>query len=250
MADFETHAGTSGNATSLTSANASPSPSGNDRYMLAIACGFVSDATAVKYNGSSGTDLQQVGADQTLAGVFTANLWEVVPGPTGSANVHGTFSGSSSNAISALFCEDTDQDTPAEAVQTATGDNGGFSATVVASITITGVEAGQKVPVGLAFGVQGGPTIVSVVAGTDTEVERSDFTAPSGENQAGTAWLTGTAAGTTLTLSATITVSGTFSTTTWRLFARPLIDAAGGGGVPIGVLVANSNQLLGAENAT
>jgi hypothetical protein len=228
MAALNTSAGVSGSASTLTTA--SVTPGGSDRYVFGVTAGFFADATAFKYGGSGGTDLTQIGSDITLGGgALTATFWDIAPGPSGSTTAYAAFSGSNANALSAAFYDTVDQTTPTEALQTNSGDNGGFAATAVATITVTGVESGQEVVVGVAIGVQGGPTISSVVAGSDTTVVRSDFGSQSGENLTGTAILRGVAAGTSITLSATITVSSTFGDLRWIAGARPLVSAAGAG---------------------
>lgn len=222
-AAINTHIGVGGSATAIESA--SVSPSGSNRYMFGVAAAYTGDTTAFKYGGTGGTSLTQVGTDTALGGVATVNFWDIAPGPTGSTTAYADISATGSNAISAVFATGVNQATPAEALQTNTGTSDGFQSSMVATITVTGVESEQVVPVGLGILAQSGVTIVSVVAGANTTVERTDIGTVSGENQTGTAILTGTAAGTSLTLSATITVSATFGTFHWLLGARPLTAA-------------------------
>lgn len=233
MADLVTSAGIGGTTTTLTSAAPSPNPSGDDRYMIGIACGYTADPSAFKYGGSGGTDLTQIGSDVLLNGVWGINVWGIAPGPTGATSAFANFGATASNALSAAFYSGVDQTGPHEGLQTASGDNGGFAATADAEITVTGTTSGQEVAVLLGFGVGGGPTLVSVTADEETTfVVRDDFEAPAGENQGGTAVIRGVAAGSTLTLTATITVSTTFGDLRWWAGALPLVDAAGSAAKP------------------
>ncbi len=224
MSSINNQAGVGGSTATITTS--AVTVGGTDRLMLAAAVGLpnaatqVSDGTNNLTRNSSNIDL--------FFGQLKGNTWARAPGPSGSVAAQALFGSGTDTALSVVYLEGVDQTTPFAAIQTAGPTDASGATSTVASITVTGLAFGQRVMVGLVIGIAAAP-LSSVVAGANTSLVQLANSAFGGdERQAVAAWLTGVAAGSSLTLSATINLGGS-ELLTWALVAYPINDAAAGG---------------------
>lgn len=239
--------------TSLTTAGFSPA--GTNR--LIVACVVNQDGTTspvlCRYGGSGGTDMDAlgtIGADAFNLG--RVSMFRKVPGPSGSTTGYASIGNSEFMAAAFVTLTGVDQTTPFDAE--VKGPNNVFEngTTKPVSLVLSGLDPGQFVLGFLGYIDVGGAGIASISMGANTTsiVQELATGAASGNQTASVAAFYGTADGSgNLTFNVDVTTSGA-AFSHWQIVAYPVNAAAGGGGVSIGPLVRNSNQLIGAENAT
>lgn len=212
------------NTSTITSAGASPG--GSDRLMLACAMGL-SAADDLKSGGSGGTSLTKLSGDVSVFfGTWFANVWRLLPGPTGSTTGWVDFGTGISTAFSIIYLTGVDQVTPHTAAQTFGPTNDSSP-----SMPFTGLAPFQDVRCALVFG-----SLPSAVSGFtpngDTDIDRADFGPIDGinERQSVTLWLSGVADG-----DGNVTLGGSFTPTpdvgNWYAYGFGMNAAAGGGSV-------------------
>jgi hypothetical protein len=225
MAAFEIAVGVGGTEEAPDATTASISPGGSDRWVFGIvaAGGFsgTPDVTDMRHGGSGGTPLAQIGSDLTVSARHA--VWGLAPGPSGSTTFFGNWDTPlpQSSAVVAACFSGVDQSTPNGTAVTNSGD--GETATVRASITVTGVVSGQMVVAGFsAFDFNA--NIQSFVGANGTTVRASGIgaTIP----VVGACIATKVASGTSVTLEVDIT-SNAANFITWGAHAVAINDAAG-----------------------
>lgn len=196
-----------------TTGSASPGGSNRALFMGVAAAdgGTLSTIDDAKYGGSGGTSLTKFGTDQTFSfGAAALAAWGIAGSPSGSTTLFGDWSLTPLRGyVAGVFLENVNQTTPFEGTTTNSGADGDTPTTITASVTITGMTAGQKAIASVACGVGSGAiTAFTPGAGTTIVTQATDLIA-------GLAILYGTASGTSLTLSADCNQSsGNFMTWT------------------------------------
>lgn len=249
MAAVNTSVGVGGSGTSLTTG--SVTPSGSNTAVYAAAAGDASYASDAKYNGSGGTSLTKVSADQAMAffngGHF--NGWGAAGSPTSSTTGWTSFGATSqgASATSYVFLTGVDPTTPFGSEQTANNLDAPVTS-IVASRSLTGLNPGQLVVAGLGVLTFAAIT-VTANNGSTTVVQVQQG---SGGTKNSTAILYGVADGSgNLTLSALIDQGATSDLIAWALSAVPVNDAAGGGGSTISAAAgaATASSITGSSTA-
>lgn len=213
-----------GTSSTSTITSAGVTPSGSNRLMLACATGL-SAADDLKSGGSGGTSLTKLSGDQAIFfSTWFGNVWQLLPGPTGSTTGYVDFGSGNTSAFSILYLSGVDQTTPRTTAQT-------FGPTTDASpsCAFTGLSAGQPVVCAVMYG-----SLPQAVTGFTpngaTTVARADYgpVNGAGERASTTIWLTGTADG-----SGNVTLGGSFTATPdvseWYAYGFGLNAAAGSG---------------------
>lgn len=249
MAAVNTSVGVGGSGTSLTTG--SVTPSGSNTAVYAATAGDASYASDAKYNGSGGTSLSKVSADQAMAffGGGHFNGWGAAGSPTSSTTGYASWGATSqgASATSYVFLTGVDPTTPFGSEQTANNLDAPVTS-IVASRSLTGLNPGQLVVAGLGVLTFAAIT-VTANNGSTTVVQVQQG---SGGTKNSTAILYGVADGSgNLTLSALIDQGATSDLIAWALSAVPVNDAAGGGGSTISAAAgaATASSATGASTA-
>lgn len=205
----------------------SVSPSGTNRFVFGAvqAGGFGGgqDATLMRHGGSGGTDLTQIGVDQTVGFTTNCNIWGLAPGPNGSTTMYADWAGTPQSAVlAATFYENVDQTTP---INTPVFNSGSYDvgSTGVASVTVTGCTVGQKVVAAVwCFPENNNLAAFTAVAGTTIRVQQVD-------NLSGTFFglvlLEKTATGSSVTLEVNANISAGGGEVFWGAYGVELNDA-------------------------
>lgn len=213
-----------GTSSTSTITSAGVTPSGSNRLMLACATGL-SAADDLKSGGSGGTSLTKLSGDQAIFfSTWFGNVWQLLPGPTGSTTGYVDFGSGNTSAFSILYLSGVDQTTPRTTAQT-------FGPTTDASpsCAFTGLSAGQPVVCAVMYGSLP-QAVTGFTPNGSTTVARADYgpVNGAGERASTTIWLTGTADG-----SGNVTLGGSFTATPdvseWYAYGFGLNAAAGGG---------------------
>ena len=132
-----------------TTAATDPDPSGSNRAVFGSGAAIHSPASTIddlRYGGSGGTALTKIGADEAFA--FTDGAvaaFGIAPGPSGDTTIFGDWSGTPLMSYAGgVFLSGANQTTPFEGRTVADGVDGGSVSTMLASVTVTGMTAGQK----------------------------------------------------------------------------------------------------------
>ena len=180
----------------------SVTPGGSNRALFmgvsALDFGSLSTIDDAKYGGSGGTSLTKFGSDLTYNfGSGGMAAWGIAGSPNSATTIFGDWSLTPARGyIAGVFLENVNQTTPFSGTVTNTGADGDTPTTLLTSVTVTGMTAGQKAIAAVACSVGSG-AITPFTAGADTTivVQTTDLVG-------GVAILYGTATGTSLTLSA------------------------------------------------
>jgi hypothetical protein len=213
---------------------------GSNRVLYVLAgsgAGTPVDPSAVKWGGSGGTSLTQLGSTLNMGSNAKASLWRLIAPATGSNTVHVTWgSAQDERWIIAVQVQDTDQTTPNNTVATATGTNASptVNATSVSGNLVLDFVSFLDIG-GAGYGLTDDvPDVLQSLTGAGGI---SAFEGAGASRE--------TAAGTSTTCS--WTVGGTLAGGGWSLFALAVNDAAAAppddprnnydNGVPAGYLV-------------
>lgn len=157
----------------------SVSPSGTNRFVFGavMAGGFSGgqDATLMRYGGSGGTDLTQLGTDQTVGFTTNVNIWGAAGSPNSSTTMYADWAGTpQSAAMAATFYENVNQTTP---TGTPVFNSGSYDtgSTGVASVTVTGCTVGRTLVAAVwSFPENNNLAAFTAVAGTTIRVQQME----------------------------------------------------------------------------
>lgn len=216
------------NYSTLSGTTGSFSPGGSNRAIFGAVSGREPSApppslSDCKYGGSGGTSLTFVtGSDQNFSsGAGIVGTYRIAPGPSGSTTIYGILGGSSlGTCLGGVAYEGVDQTTPGDADAYNTGT--AAASTTVASVTVTGIQAGDIciARVACSFGNNDG-TAFTAVAGTTIRSQPSGGESTTWNNQC---WLEKESAGTSCTLEVNVneTTSGDL---TWAAHGMRVVAA-------------------------
>lgn len=156
-----TAAGTA-SATSVT-ASASPAPSGSNRAVFGATLSLIETPTDMKYGGSGGTSLTQIGSTLSqFFGVLEHSIWGAAASPSGATDGYAAFSGSTTVCLGQVYLSGVNQTTPFAAATLQTG--GAIKAplagtTLTGTLSWTGLTAGDTVVAGFSLAVVSAITV-------------------------------------------------------------------------------------------
>lgn len=189
---------------------------------VASGAGSPTAPTDVKWGGSGGTALTQIGTTLSVGSFGRTSVWRLIAPTATTDDVYVDWGANQDETfIMAVAVEDADQSTPNGTVATGTGTSANILATAAAVVGDLVLGSGFFLDLsgsGCTLAVAGGQTALQEIEGADTNYE-------------GLATSRLTAAGTSVAMSWTISGSGA-STSDWGAFALAVNAAGGGGGGP------------------
>lgn len=220
-AAFESSAKNSSLVPSTTISSASFTLAGTNKVLYVLAgasSGSPITPSAVKWGGSGGVSLTQVGSSLSLGAFTNISIWRLINPTSQTSTVHVTWGAAQDETwvIAANF-QGVDQTTPNGTVATSTG---AVSAAITVNATSTAGQLVVDFQSWLDLGNNGRTATVGAGQTSIEEIEGPTL----GYEGAGASYET--AAGTSTTMSWAL--SGTVDN--WGTFAFALNDAGGGGG--------------------
>lgn len=198
---------------------------GSNRVLYVLAgsgASSPSDVSAVKWGGSGGTSLTQLGTTATVATNMKVSLWRLIAPTAQTSTVHATWSGTDDERwLVCVAVQDADQTTPNGTVATATG-----GSDLIPTVNATSVSGDLVLDFMSWLDLSGSSKTCSVGAG-QTSLQNIGAAAISPYEGAGASWET--AAGTSTTMSWSVSATG-IGLVNWYTFALAVNGVAGGGG--------------------
>lgn len=196
---------------------------GVNRVLYALVgsgAGTPTDPTAVKWEGSGGTSMTQIGTTINCGANVKMSLWRLIAPNAASSTVHATWAGNQDERwIIPVAVEDADQATPNGTVAQGTGTN--LSATVNADSV-----AGDLVLDFLSYLDSAGGGRTCTKDASQTEIQNLGGVQITAFEGAGSSSETAAGASTTMSWA----ISGGGSIDGWGTFAFAVNGATGGGG--------------------
>lgn len=221
--------GAADNTSSLTTGSLTSGGSNRVLYVaVGSGAGTPTDPTGVKWGGSGGTSLTQLGSTLNLGANCKWSLWRLIAPTAQSSTVYASWAGNQDERwIIAAAVEDADQTTPNNTVATATG-----TAATNPTVAATSVS-GDLVLDFVAFLNGGGQSLTLTADASQAELEDLGGGTGIGPYE-GAAASSETAAGSSTTMSWTIS---TTNARDWGIFAFAVNQASASTLVPRSMLL-------------
>lgn len=211
--------GSADNTASLTSGSLTVSGSNRVLYAL-VGSGATTptDPTAVKWGGSGGTSMTQIGTTLTLGSNVKMSLWRLIAPTAQSSTVYASWAGNQNERwIIGVAVQDADQTTPNNTLAQTSGSGAGAGATVNATSV-----SGDLVLDFVSFLDLGGNSLTLTAGAGQTELE--DLASGVIGPYEGAGASSETASGTSTTMSWTISGTGDRN---WGIFALAINAPSG-----------------------